>query len=113
MNFTPYLTFNGDCKEAFEFYAEVFDATIDVMRFVRDESFSATMPEKMHNLVMYARLSVGDAVLMASDNLRGEYQAPKGIHISAGFEGKEEAARIFDSLSEKGEISAPLSKTFF
>lgn len=113
MNFTPYLSFNGNCQEAIETYAGIFDAKIDELRRFRDEPSCANMPGEVQDLVMYARLSVGDAVLMASDTMGENYQLPQGIHVSVGFATLEAAGKAFDGLSEKGDVMMPLSKTFF
>jgi len=74
MQFIPYLNFNGNCAEAFAFYARLFGGTI-----VHQSTFCETpgmeqMPEADKRLIMHAHLQVKDPALMApapTDNCGG------------------------------------------
>ncbi|MFC6977681.1 hypothetical protein [Microbulbifer taiwanensis] len=46
MNFSPYLNFNGNCKEAFEFYAEVLGGEIIVLSTFAEAPPEADMPPR-------------------------------------------------------------------
>lgn len=113
MNFTPYLTFNGNCREAFENYKKIFGGKIEVMSRFRDEESCSSMPEEIQDKIMYARLKVGNSILMASDDPSGNYQATQSMHVSIGLKSKEDGARIFKHLSSDGEVVMPFSKSFF
>lgn len=114
MNFTPYLSFNGNCQEAMEFYTKLFGAQIDVLRRFSDEESCKDMPAEAQDLVMYAKLSFGKATwLMGSDVIGESYQRPQGVHISVGFDTEAKAREVFDRLAGDGNVVMPLAKTFF
>ena len=90
MQFIPYLNFNGNCAEAFAFYARLFGGTI-----VHQSTFGETpgfeqMPEAGKNLIMHAHLQIKDQALMASDATDncggGGYQQAQGMWISIGVD---------------------------
>ena len=66
MTFTPYLNFDGTCREAFDFYESVLGGEMFVMSngdMPPDEQFG---PE-WEDLVVHASLTIGDGFLMGSD----------------------------------------------
>ena len=75
MKFIPYLTFNGNCQEALETYAEIFGGKIDGMMRFRDEESCKGMPEHVQDLIMHGRLRVGEGMIMASDDPMGQLSA--------------------------------------
>ncbi len=113
MNFIPYLTFNGDCQEAFERYAEIFAGEILMMSRFRDEESCANMPEEIQDKVMHAQLKIGENLLMASDTMTTHYQLPQSTHISVNYDDLDQAKSIFDQLSDSGTIMMPFSENFW
>lgn len=107
----PYLFFQGNCREAMEFYKDVFggELKIQTMNEVPPE---AQMPEADPNDVMHARLDGGLAVLMASDSKNA---SPKAAKIELSLSGSDEAQlrEVFDKLAEDGKVNMPLSKMFW
>ena len=67
MKINPYLFFDGDCEEAFKFYAEVLGGRIDAMFPHAGSPAEEHVPAEWRSKIMHARLVVGDEVLMASD----------------------------------------------
>ena len=65
MKFVNYLFFNGNCREAFEFYADVFDGQVVGLVTYRDEPGESSMPADWQDKVMNVQLSIGDQSLMA------------------------------------------------
>ena len=110
---TPYLAFDGNCREAFERYAAIFGGEIEAMMPFRDSPIAAEMPEAMHDRVMHARLRVGEKVLMASDDPSGSWTPPNGISVQVAYEDVGEARRVFDALAEGGEVKMPFGQTFW
>ena len=64
----PYLTFNGNCAEAMNFYKEVFGGELMIQTF--GDAPMETTPESKDR-IMHARLQNGDLILMASHGRRG------------------------------------------
>lgn len=107
----PYLNFKGDCKTAFEFYAEVFGGKLDMQTF--GDSPMADQEPELKDKIVHARLAFGDFVLLASDAPPERYQQPQGVHVSLNVDTTADADRIFNSLAEGGSVSMPIQETFW
>jgi PhnB protein len=108
---SAYLNFDGNCAEAFQFYAKTFPGTgLHIMR-QGDMKKEAAAPEK--DWVMHAFLKVGDADIMASDTFNMGYTKPAGMHVALNVDSASEAERIFKALSEGGQITMKMEETFF
>jgi len=116
MKLEAFVNFNGECKEAVEFYAKVFKTEVGNMMMFSDAPAEEgyVMSEADKNKVMYAGLPFGDSVIMFSDTPEGApYIQGTNIALTVSFEDKEEVARVFNELSVGGQIIMPLSQTFF
>jgi PhnB protein len=111
MAFHPYLFFSGTCREAFTRYQEVFGGELYVMTM--GEAPGETPPGVDPNMVIHAALTIGDALLMASDDPTGDGGPKVGISVSYNSPDPDEVRRVFDALAEGGEVSQPLIETFF
>lgn len=113
MKLNPYLTFNGNCKQAFEFYAKCLHGEIIMMMNYGDTPMKDDMPAEIQGRVAHARMMIGDQVLMASD-AHTECQADtKGMSISLLIDAPAEAERIFKALSEDGQVTMAMAETFW
>lgn len=109
-----YLNFNGNCKEAFEFYAATFRGTIDVMMPHAGTPAEAHVPAEWREKIMHVHLTVGDQVLMGSDVPPAMGAAkPNGFAVSVQVEEPVEADRIFKAFAEGGTVLMPLQPTFW
>jgi len=115
----PYLTFNGNCEEAFEFYKSVFGGEFTFLgRFSEmPESPDYTVSEEDKNKIMHVSLPIdGDYILMGSD--AGGDWAPNTVvgnnfSLSLTVASKEEADKLHSQLSEAGTITMPMGDTFW
>lgn len=112
MQFTPYLNFDGQCAEAFQFYAQVIGGTVD-MRAFGESPMAAEVPPALHDRIMHAALRVGDQLLMASDAMPGQYEKPQGVYVSLQIDQPADAERTFNALAENGTVTMPFQKTFW
>lgn len=115
----PYLTFDGNCEEAFNFYKSVFGGEFSYIGRFKDmppQEDMPLIPEEYANRIMHIALPLDDgAALFGSDN--GEW-APKlikgnNISISLNFESTEKAKQVFTKLSDGGVITMPPAETFW
>ncbi len=113
MDLTTYLTFRGDCRAAFELYAEALGGTIEMMMTHGDSPVAAQVPKEWHASIMHARLRVGNGVLMGSDAPPEHQETPQGFSVSLGVATPAEADRVFAKLSEGGTVRMPLQETFW
>ncbi|MFB6457466.1 VOC family protein [Chitinophaga sp. Hz27] len=109
----PYLSFNGNCAEAMNFYKEALGGQLMVM-LVKDSPAKDQIPEEYHNQVMHAYLKGNGFSLMASDNMSQD-KTVTGTNVSLTYnaEDNSEAEEIFNGLSKGGKVTMPLAETFW
>ena len=113
MRLDPYLTFNGQCAEAFKFYADVLRGRIDALLTHGETPAREHVSPDWYDKIMHAHLTVGDMVLMGSDAPAQFYQTPQGFSVSVQLTDPNEAERIFNALAENGVVRMPLEETFW
>lgn len=112
MKIIPYLTFKGQCKQAFELYQSVLGGELFSMSFAEAPE-DVGMP-KDADLILHTCLTVGGFSLMASDCPPGQpYRMPQGVSVSLNVDSVAEAERLFQGLSVGGNVHMPLAKTFW
>ncbi len=111
----PYLAFNGDCRQAFEFYAKVLGGKIVMMMTYGDMPAGSGPPPSpaTKNRIMHARMMLGDLPLMGGDAPPDHTHKVQGYSVSIGVGEPKEADRIFKALSEGGTIMMPIAETFW
>jgi len=113
LKINPYLTFNGNCRQAFEYYERVLGGTIEMLQTHGESPICNEIPADMHHLVIHARLNLGDTVLMGSDAPADRYQPAQGISVTLNVDKPDAAMRIFDALADNGTVLMPMDKTFW
>ena len=113
MNIIPHLNFDGQCKEAFEFYAELLDGEIKFSMTWGEMPGADQFPPETHKLIMHTTLEVDGDFIMGADSRPGSYTEPKGITVSIGVKDKDKAERVFNALCEGGKVTMPFAETFW
>ena len=115
MNIIPHLNFNGQCKEAFDFYAELLDGEIKFSMTWGEMpgGLADQFPPETHKLIMHTTLEVDGDSIMGADSPPDRYTQPKGITVSIGVKDKGKAERVFKALSEGGNVTMPFAETFW
>ncbi len=113
MNLEPYLSFKGDCAEAFKFYETVLGGKITFVMTYGEAPPGSPVPPDMKDKVMHASMTIGDTVVMGADAPVHSASAPAGFSISIGVATAEEAEKIYAALSEGGTIKVPIGETFW
>jgi len=115
--FNPYLNFNGNTEEAFNFYKSVFGGEFAMIMRFRDVPGNENMPAEVLDKIMHIALPIGKGnILMATDSLEslGQKLVKGNNHyFMLGTESKEEADELFVKLSVNGKIEMPLQDTFW
>ena len=116
----PYLTFNGNCEEAFNFYKKVFGGEFSYLgRFneMPPSEEGREVPESEGNRIMHVSLPLSkETSLMGSDSSDAFGQATvigNNFSISINADSKEEADKLYIALSEGGKQTMPMSTTFW
>ena len=116
-NIIPYLTFPGNCEEAFNFYKSVFDKEFAHIGRFKDMPSERPIPESQKEKIMHVSLPISkETALLGSDSSEQFGQATiqgNNISISVNTESEAEAEKIFNGLAEGGKITMPLEKTFW
>jgi PhnB protein len=118
MKIVTSLSFQGQCREAFEFYAKVLGGKITAAMPYGDAPPGMPITdEKYKTWLMHCWLDVGDQALMGADMDTGwapNIDKPKnGFDVTLHTEDKAEAQRWFDQLSEGGKAVMPFGETFW
>lgn len=115
----PYLTFNGNCEEAFTFYKSVFGGEFPFVGRFSDmpPTDGIEIPASESKKIMHITLPISDeTILMGSDTSEVFGQSAvqgDNISISINCKSKVEAKGIFEKLSNAGKITMTLEKTFW
>ena len=123
---TPYLSFRGNTREAFAFYAQALGAEIQAMlRFADmpappagDDGCAGGPPPGADGAgdgIMHACLALpGGALLMAGDVPPGmPFDGIKGVMLALQYDSVDEAQTVFHALSQGGKITMPLAPAFW
>ncbi len=117
MSLNPYLDFDGNCREAFEFYRSVFGGEYAIFQtFADGPDDMPPMPDEVKQQVMHVSLPVGESVLMGSDSPPwgdGPPLVGSNFSITYSAESREQADEVFGKLLEGGTVSMPLADMFW
>jgi PhnB protein len=111
-----YLSFDGRCEEAIEFYKRAVGAEVTMlMRFKEapEPPAPGMVPPGSDNKVMHVALRIGETVVMASDGRCQAAPSFKGFCLSLTVANAAQADTVFAALADGGQVQMPLGKTFF
>ncbi|MEK9197507.1 VOC family protein [Ureibacillus sp. FSL E2-3493] len=111
-----YFVFNGNCREAVEFYAKVFKTEEQNIMSFGDAppDPNHTIPEEAKHLVMHANLEIAGSKVMFSDTWPGSpFTVGNNITIAVVSEDEELIRSAFDGLKEGGKVNMELQETFW
>jgi len=104
----PYLTFDGNAREAMEFYQSVFGGQLRINTFGEFGSSDPAIADK----VMHAMLTTDRGyILMASDTAPGmPYNPGNTITCSLSGDPGEGLEEAWEKLSDGGDVTMPFEK---
>ncbi|HEX3953037.1 MAG TPA: VOC family protein [Stellaceae bacterium] len=115
MQIQPYLSLDGRCEEAIEFYRRHLGAEVMMIMRYKDAPACdpAMVPPGSDEKIMHAAFTVGQSTVLASDG-RCQGQANfQGFALSLTVADEAEADRVFVALGDGGTVQMPLTQTFF
>lgn len=119
-NLNVYLTFDGNCEQAINFYHSVLGGSFGYMSKFKDMPPSDEHPEPLTGeageRIMHVHLILpNNLAIMASDIIPGQsvLSAGNNFSLSIDAESEEEATIFFNGLMQEGQITMPLQKTFW
>jgi PhnB protein len=111
-----YLIFNGNCREAVEFYAQVFETEPPKIMLFGDAPPDPKydLPEDARNLVMHAELTISGTRMMFSDTFPGmPFTAGNNISLTVVDKDMDKIKTWFNKLKEGGTVDMELQQTFW
>lgn len=109
----PYINFNGNAEEAFNFYKSIFGGEFEkVTRFKDMASEDFQVSENEADKIMHISLPIGPNMLMGNDvpEFMGRTNENENrSKISINVDSKVEADRLFNGLTVGGQVEMPMS----
>jgi PhnB protein len=116
MNPTPYLIFNGTCREAMTAYADILGGKIDMLMEARElpeGEVPGGVPEDKADWILHCGVRFDGGQLMGSDDVFGEAAPMAGCSVMVALESDVRARAVFDALAEGGTVQMPYAPTFW
>ena len=113
----PYLNFNGNTEEAFNFYKSVFGGEFAALQRFGDIPGDDSTPPENKNMIMHVALPIGGGNMLmgtdAPDSMGFKLTFGNNYYICLSPDSEEEAHKLFDGLSVGGKIEMQLEKMFW
>lgn len=111
----PYLNFNGNTEEAFNFYKSTFGGEFTALMRFGDTPGCENMPEVEKNGIMHIALPIGGNVIMGTDVPKSMEQVTFGTNssICVSVDSRAEADRVFNGLTPGGQVTMPMEDMFW
>jgi PhnB protein len=109
---SPYIGFNGKCREAMSFYQSCFGGKLDLQQVAGSpmEEYWPAGKDK----IFHSTLDIGELHIMGSDmSGPGGFVKGNDVSIAIGCSSEEEINRIFNQLSEGGKVMDPIKQQFW
>ena len=113
MKLYTYLNYGGNCRQAFEFYAEQLGGTITSVTTHGEGPASGTIPAEWRDAVLHARMDLGETILLGADIPPDRFQPMRSAYLTLVVDSSEEAERIYGLLTEGGQVFMAMEETFF
>ena len=105
----PYISFDGDAREAMEFYEAVLGGTLTLSTFGEMGGLAGADGEK----IMHGQLdTAGGFTLMGADTPPGpgEFTAGNNFSVSLSGDDADELRGYWEGLSAKGTVTVPMER---
>jgi len=115
-SFDLFINFDGNCREAVNFYAEVFHTKSEGLMTYGDAppSEGYVTPEEDKDRILYCSLLIFGCNVMFCDCPPGNgFIKGNNICPTIGSDDKEEISRIFNALKQGGQVEMELQQTFW
>ena len=108
----PFLTFNGNCEEAINFYVQIFNGEIN--QLTRFSETASNVPDNYKDKIMHISFRFEDNTILAADSLPDKPRTfGNNFSLSVDVMQIMEMEKTFARLAEGGRITMPLQDTFW
>ena len=112
MQITPYLSFNGDCREALTFYGELFGGNVGDFVPWNAEDIE-NIPDASTDHIMHGDININGNIISGSDQFGDMYQPAGNISLMLEIDDLSDAQAKFSALAADGQIIMPFAETFW
>jgi PhnB protein len=110
--FNPYLNFNGNCREALDFYKDCFGGEIENVMTFGDAQMGNNDAEKKR--IMHSVFKSGNIFFMASDSMPDQpVSRGSNLTLNIDFENVADQEKVFNKLARGGNVAMPLADQFW
>ena len=113
MKLHTFLNYGGNCEQALRFYEQNLGGKITAMMTHAGQPPQPGAPPDWDKAILYARITIGETDIMASDVPPDRFQPMRSAYLSLSLATTPEAERIYALLAEGGQILMPMAETFF
>ena len=108
----PYLTFNGNCREAMNYYNECLGGELSFI-VVGESPIANQVPSSLKDAILHSSLKTDELELMATDMQPESLKEGNAVHLCLSCKTEEETRSMFEKLSAGGKVKQPLHEMFF
>jgi len=113
MQVQPYLFFDGRCDEALNFYKKAIGADVKMLMRFKDSPDKSMLSPGSEDKVMHAQFQIGETTILTSDGRNKGQPKFDGFALTIAAKDETDADKMFGALAEGGQVTMPLTKTFF
>ncbi|HYA17263.1 MAG TPA: VOC family protein, partial [Bryobacteraceae bacterium] len=107
------VNYGGNCAEAFRLYEQHLGGKITSMLTRAGQPGGEKVPDNWKNAILHARITLGETELLGADVPPERFQPMRSAYLTLILDSAAEAERVYNLLSEGGQIFMPLEETFF
>ena len=111
-NLNPYLTFNGNCRDAMTYYKECLGGELTLMP-VGESPVASQVPPHLKDAILHSTLKTASFEIMATDMTPETFVRGNDMQLCLGCKSEEELHLLFDKLAAGGKVMQPLHQMFF
>lgn len=113
VSMSSHLAFDGNCREAMTFYAEVLCGEITAMMTYADMPAEEQVDASWQGSILHAELNLGGKILMGADAPPGMYEKPSGLSVQLHYDDVAIAREVYTQLADGGKEVMPFGETFW
>jgi PhnB protein len=113
MQLNTYLNYGGNCEQAFRFYEEHLGGEVTMLMRHGEQPNAGSVAPEWKNAVLHARMTLGGTELFGADIPPDRFQPIRSAYLSLSVNSVEEAERVYDLLTDGGQIFMKMEETFF
>jgi PhnB protein len=113
MQLNTYLNYGGNCEPAFRFYEQHLGGKITMLMRHGEQPDASNVPADWTHAVLHARLTLGGTEILGADIPPDRFQPMRSAYLSLTLDSIKEAERVYDLLSDGGQVFMKMEETFF